>query len=206
MKRINVWLSDVEKKKVPPFFKEIWAQRHGSTIEDNEALYKKCEVPQNRAYTIAIIAAVAAVICFVLFVVPLSGPKQKLPILPYGWGWVLVPVAILIISWNVGDMLAPEKKEIRWHHREYIDAVEILFRLFQIEPSVELGQMSREEFIKGVAGSLRTRARAVEEKEGFERAALMDDWKAMHKCALWWGLCDEEYTKYFPPKGKPITV
>jgi hypothetical protein len=200
---IHVWESDIEEGKVPSFFKEIWAQRHGSTIEENKALYEKLAKPQGRAYTIVLLAFVVTFVGIFLLALPTTGPEGKNPLLPYGWGWTIIPAVIAIAAWLVGRRLSPEKMGLEWHYRNFTDSVECLFRLFQIKPSRELGLMSREEFIKNIAGSLRTEAEHVEGKYGFARASTMDHWKVMHGCANWWKLCDEKYDKYFPTKEKP---
>ena len=135
---------------------------------------------------------ISGLVCLILALPPavLYG-KDIIPMfyifIPFGIGFVLFSIGIC-------------HKEPSSHYWDFRSSVEEFFQTFGIRPSKEIGAMSREEFITAIAGSLRTAAKEVDAKEGFERVAAMSEWKEGHAEALKWGLCKEGYETYFPKK------
>ena len=89
-----------------------------------------------------------------------------------------------------------------WHFKEFYKSVSYLFTLFDIEPSVEFGKMSKEEFTALVEGSLKQQAFYANRFEGFSRLNYYNKFRQMHAEALKRRLCRESWEHYFPRKEK----
>jgi hypothetical protein len=189
MKEKNISIYDPRSGNVPSFFGEIWKQQYGSYPYENEAQCDKFDFKATGFMLAITYSTIGTIAVWIWFFVGSKCPWYPPPVL----------TLLTILIWVLYFRRIP-RQGIKAHYKTYYSSIEGLFSLFGIEPSPAIGKMSREEFEKAIAGSLRAYARSVETKDGFLRIAVMNKWKHMHRAALVWTLCEETFDPYFPKK------
>jgi len=176
-----------EEGLVPKFFLEYWRTTHGGDPIASERSERR-------------VGRLAVTFFIVGLVLIFSGA-----VLMWWQGfhdWKAFPVIGLGTGLTVTSFWMISRIGKEWCHAEYLCSLEELFREFGVTPSVELGRISREEFSKYIGEILLDYGRLVDEQHGFAKVASRDRFRERHARALAWGLCEKEWTKYFPKKDK----
>lgn len=196
MQKQVVYCANDQNGWVPAFFREIWKERYGQDPIENEICY---EVHKNRAYLCMVGAIFTTLIGAIgLLMVPIVKTHVSILITCL----MTIDLIATLIFWFQFQLLSKQSTDSNiWHFRKYVKSVHELFQLFDIEPSPEIGKMSREQFRQAVEETLMTKAHMMDPSIGFDGMTGRIKWKEMHHKVLFWDLCETGYEKYWPQKA-----
>lgn len=196
MRTVYIDESNHEDGNIPKFFRDIWKKTHGQDPLLEKQEYDAIDKKHLKYENWSLIGLLYIIIVAILGSIGCMLYRYWISVIVMGI--ILACFVVLSLVFGVLSRRHSPDRNKKWSFNEYFYQIKILFELFQIRPSQKLGQMSKEEFVKAIAGSLRAGAELVESQAGFARVDAMERWKNLHAEALKWGLCNESYACYFP--------
>jgi hypothetical protein len=196
-----------EDKNIPAFFSETWRRREQAakrypTKYDYDPI-KDYNYEENlfigaTTNGMLIMALIVFFICGVLGSLSLAEPDYSFSNLYCKIAIGCSIICLAIICLLIWLFTLPSCED--GNGNQYYKAVDVLFSLFDISPSEEIGAMSSEEFRANIEDALKKKAATVDDAIGFEKTKLRNEFNAMHAAALEWELCHKDHARYYPNK------
>ena len=185
----EVTYEDALHQLVPKFLIVMWEQKHGVHPVKDYYHYGWLSIIGG---AVMIISGIA--LSLVAFIInPTSYLGYGIPVM------LFVTSVVLLITGIKVAIRSGQKGDIA---RKFFIEVSRLFNELEIEPSIEIGKMSYEEFVANVKDTLETIAKEVDNSVGFFKLPHRARFNQLHSICLEWDLCREKHSYYFPKKDK----